>query len=104
MNWNTEIEPVAQSEVLEVLDGFTIEGLVSEAQAQLSAACAGARAAIEDLVLEEGQLVGVEFAGTFGPTEPVTLTVRVREVQPPPEPAEEPEPVQEAAEQEAVPA
>lgn len=83
MNWTSEVPPVPVAEVYGAIDDHLPEGLIGEAVDQLAAAKSGAKAAIAELAIPDGQHVGVEFAGETGPNPLPVVTTRVRQVEPP---------------------
>lgn len=103
MNWTTEVEAVPVAEVYDAIDAHTPDGLTGDAVTQLAAAKSGAKATIAELDIPDGVLVGVEFAGETGPTPLPMATIRVRQVEAPPEPeaVEDPDAEEAPVEQEA---
>jgi hypothetical protein len=86
MNWDSEVPPHPVAEVYDAIDEHEPEGLTGEAVDQLAAAKDGAKATIAELGIDDGVLVGVEFAGSTGPDPLPIVTTRIRQVAPPPEP------------------
>jgi hypothetical protein len=89
VNWTTEIQPVPVPEVYDAINAHAPEGLMG-ADAQIAAAKAGAKELIAELEIPDGLLVGVELAGETGPNPLPVVTIRVRQVEAPPETEDKP--------------